>query len=55
LTDRKTKIDWAILVSEIVDYLYPDVEIITLVMDNLNTHTACTLYETFEPAEAKRI
>ena len=55
LTDRKTKIDWAILVREIADDLYPDAEIITLVMDNLNTHTAAALYETFEPAEAKRI
>ena len=55
LTDRKTKNDWAILVREIADDLYPDAEIITLVMDNLNTHTAAALYETFEPAEAKRI
>lgn len=55
VTDKKTKKDWANLVREIADELYPDAEIITLVMDNLNTHTAAALYETFEPAEAKRI
>ena len=55
VTDQKTKKDWANLVREIADDLYPDAEIITLVMDNLNTHTAAALYETFEPAEAKRI
>jgi len=55
ITNRKTKNDWAILVREVSDELYPDAEIITLVMDNLNTHTAAALYETFEPAEAKRI
>ncbi len=55
ITDRKTKKDWAMLVREVSDQLYPDAEKITLVMDNLNTHTAEALYETFEPAEAKRI
>lgn len=55
ITDRKTKNDWATLVREISDELYPEAEKITLVMDNLNTHTAAALYETFEPAEAKRI
>lgn len=55
VTDQKTKIDWAILIREIADNLYADVEIITLVMDNLATHTAAALYETFEPVEAKRI
>jgi len=55
VTDRKTKNDWAELVREIADDLYPDAENITLVMDNLNTHSAAALYETFEPVEAKRI
>ncbi len=55
VTDQKTKNDWAILIREIADNLYDDAEIITLVMDNLATHTAAALYETFEPVEAKRI
>jgi len=55
VTDQKTKNDWAILIREIADNLYADAEIITLVMDNLATHTAAALYETFEPVEAKRI
>ena len=44
ITDQKTKNDWAILIREIADNLYGDAEIITLVMDNLATHTAAALY-----------
>jgi len=39
----------------LVDEHYPEAERIGLVMDNLSTHTAAALYETFEPAEARRI
>jgi len=55
ITERKTKADWAVLVKEIADNDYPDANKITLVMDNLNTHTPGALYEKFEPKEAKRI
>jgi len=55
VTERRTKQDWAWLMKDLVDVHYPDAEIIRLVMDNLNTHVASSLYETFEPAEAKRI
>ena len=55
VTSQRTKKDWAILVRYICDKLYPAAEIITLVMDNLASHNAAALYETFEPAEAKRI
>ncbi len=55
VTQRRTKIDWAHCVREMVDQIYPDVEQIVLVMDNLNTHNKSSLYEAFEPAEAKRI
>ena len=41
--------------KELVDVHYPDAEIIRLVLDNLNTHVPSSLYETFQPAEAKRI
>ena len=55
VTDHRTKIDWAYAVRDLVDVYYPDAELITLVMDNLNTHSLGSLYEAFEPAEAKRI
>ena len=55
VTQRRTKIDWAHCVREMVDKIYPDAEQIVLVMDNLNTHNKSSLYEAFEPAEAKRI
>lgn len=55
ITERRTKQDWAWLMKELVDVHYPDAETIRLVMDNLNTHMPSSLYETFQPAEAKRI
>jgi hypothetical protein len=55
ITERKTKLDWAELIKEIADEDYPDAKKITLVMDNLNTHTPGALYERFDPKEAKRI
>lgn len=55
VTKRRTKIDWAECVRELVDETYQDAERIVLVMDNLNTHTPGSLYAAFNPAEAKRI
>jgi hypothetical protein len=55
VSDRRTRIDWAACVRELVDVHYPAAEVIVLVQDNLNTHTPASLYEAFEPAEAKRI
>lgn len=55
ITERRTKQDWAWLMKELVDVHYPQAETIRLVMDNLNTHVPSSLYETFQPAEAKRI
>jgi hypothetical protein len=55
VTDRRTKKDWAWCVKELVDKQYPTAEKIVLVMDNLNTHALPSLYEAFEPSEAKRI
>jgi len=54
VTPRRAKIDWAHLVRELVDVDYPEAERIVLVMDNLNTHSKASLYEAFEPEEAKR-
>jgi len=55
VTDHRTKVDWAQLIQELVDRQYPHVTRIQLVMDNLNTHTPASLYEAFEPAEARRL
>ena len=55
VTDRRTRADWARVVKRLVDQDYPDRERIVLVMDNLNTHHPASLYEAFEPAEARRI
>lgn len=54
-TERRTKVDWAHQIKEMVDARYPDAERIVLVMDNLNTHSPASLYEAFPPAEAKRL
>jgi transposase len=55
VTDQRTKIDFAHVIREMVDKDYPDAEVIVLVMDNLNTHKPASLYEAFEPAEARRL
>ena len=39
----------------LVDQAYPDAEVVRLVLDNLNTHKLGSLYEAFEPCEARRI
>ena len=39
----------------LVDEAYPDAQVVTVVMDNLNTHKPGSLYEAFEPSEARRI
>jgi DDE superfamily endonuclease len=55
VTDRRTKRDFAHEMRALVDDYYPDAEVIRVVSDNLNTHTPAALYETFPPAEARRI
>ncbi len=55
VTERRTRIDWACLMRDLVDVHFPDAPRITLVLDNLNTHQPASLYQTFEPVEAKRI
>jgi len=53
-TQRRTKSDWARFIKEIAEN-YKDAKRITLVMDNLGTHKAGSLYEVFPPEEARRI
>ena len=55
VTDRRTKLDWARVIKDLVDVRYPDAERIVLVLDNLNTHSPGSLYEAFPPVEAKRL
>jgi len=55
VTDRRTKIDWATQIKDLLDIRYPDTKKVILVMDNLNTHTGASLYEAFEPQEARRL
>lgn len=55
VTERRTAVDWAVAVRDLVDSRYPDARVIVLVMDNLNTHTLGSLYEAFPPTEARRI
>ena len=55
VTARRTKQDWAYAVRDLVDVHYPLAVKIRLVLDNLNTHVGGALYETFSPAEARRI
>ena len=53
--ERRTKIDWAHFVRELIDVHYPKADKIVLVMDQLNTHSPASFYEAFEPAEAWRL
>lgn len=55
VTDRRTAVDWAHFIRDLVDTQYPQAERVVLVMDNLNTHTPGSLYEAFPPAEARRL
>ena len=55
VTDRRTKADWAQVIKKLVDEDYAHKDRIVLVMDNLNAHHPASLYEAFEPSEARRI
>ena len=55
VSERRTRTDWARVVRQLVDEDYLDKDRIVLVLDNLNTHHPSSLYDAFEPAEARRI
>ena len=55
VTGRRTAVDFAHQMRWLVDEAYPDAQVVRLVMDNLNTHKPGSLYEAFEPSEARRI
>ena len=53
--EHRTAIDWAMEIKYLSDEMFPDAKKIILVMDNLNTHKATSLYKAFPPSEARRI
>ena len=53
--EHRTAIDWAEEIKYLADVMYPDVEKIILVMDNLNTHKPASLYKRYPADEARRI
>ncbi len=55
VSDRRTRLDWAACIKELVDEHHPTAERIVLVLDNLNIHSPASLYAAFPPAEAKRL
>ena len=55
VTERRTAVDYAHVLKELSDVLLPKAEKILLVQDNLNTHTPASLYEAFQPEEARRL
>jgi DDE superfamily endonuclease len=55
VTRRRTKHDFAQAMKDLVDVHFPTAPLIQVVLDNLNTHTPASLYEAFEPEEARRI
>jgi hypothetical protein len=55
VTDGRKRADWALFVRELVEGRYRDAAKVVLVMDQLNTHSPASLYETFPPEQAKRL
>lgn len=55
LTAQRTQIDFAHQMRWLVDVAYPQALTVRVVLDNLNTHTAASLYEAFAPVEARRL
>lgn len=55
ITERRTQIDWAYFIREMLEERYPEAEKVVLVMDNLNTHCIASLYQAFPPQEARRL
>lgn len=54
-TERRTRQDWAQQIQQLLDGRYAAAEKVVLILDNLNTHTPASLYQTFGPAEARRL
>jgi len=55
VTEHRTAVDYARILKDLSDLHFPKAEKIVLIQDNLNTHVPASLYEAFEPAEARRL
>lgn len=55
VTGRRTAVDFAKFLKRLLDEVYPKAARVVLVTDNLNTHCVGSLYEAFDPAEARRL
>ena len=55
VTERRPRVDWAYALRDLVAVHFPSAPKIRVVLDNLNTHVAASLYEAFAPAQARRI
>ncbi len=55
VTERRTAVDWARAVKDLLENRYPDPARVRLVCDNLNTHRAASLYKAFPPEVARRL
>ena len=55
ITKTRTRCDWAHFIEVMLDERYPNATKVGLVMDNLNTDSIASLYETFPPPEAQRL
>lgn len=55
LEDNHNGMTWALIVAYIVEQMYPDADLVTLVMDNLSSHKIYNLYKVFEPQRARAI
>jgi DDE superfamily endonuclease len=54
-TEHRTRKDWAWWIKDMLEKRYPNAVQVRLIMDNLNTHCPASLYEAFEPQEARRL
>jgi hypothetical protein len=55
ISEHRTAVDWAYQIKHLLDDCYPDADKVILVYDNLNIHKLASLYEAFEPQEARRL
>jgi hypothetical protein len=55
VADQRRRLEWAQFIRSLLNGRYRRAEKLVLVMDQLNTHTAASLYEAFPPKEAKRL
>lgn len=55
VTERRTKVDWAFALRDVLREYYADAQKVVLIMDNLNTHSPSSFYDAFDPAQARAL